>query len=353
MLVSFVEATHQSFRFVSRRKSTSPRQRRIALAQILAFSLGLAPSLAFAQFSALDDPTARFEWRGQVRSKFQAEFKTRTAGGDSFESWTTTIAGDFGGPINESILVGIDAAYQYSNYEFRLDGAPGVPSVYGSAELPRDPWGPINTVDITPSATILIGDRFSLAAAIPIRYSGETGSRRSAVTGGASALVRWQITEGIRIGAGLGVTSQLEENAETFPIVSFDWTITSDMQFRTEGSWTQGGLASLLWGPNEAIRIRFSAGYERNRFRLDDNGFVADRNGIGEITSVPLEVGLRLRLYEDAYFDFHFGLAFAGHIRVENSTGDKLYEQSYDPAPRIGLALTLPFGLPSRSAPGM
>jgi hypothetical protein len=128
--------------------------------------------------------------------------------------------------------------------------------------------------------------------------------------------------------------------------VSLDWQITDSLDFRTEGSWIQGGNAMVVWGANKAIRLTVSAGYERNRFRLDDNGFRADRDGIGEVTAVPLEVGIRFRLYERAFFDFRFGLGVAGKLRVEDDDGRKLYEEDYDPAPRLSLGLTLPFGLP-------
>ncbi len=306
----------------------------------------LAP-MANAQFSMQSGSKTPFEWRGHIRGDFRTEVETDTDGGDSFESWTTSIAGGFGGPVNESILVGIEGAYQYSDYDFNLDGPPGVPSVYGSDKLPRKPWGSVNTLDIMPNTTILIGDRFSLTAGVPIRFSAESGSQRNAWTAGISAILHWQVTDKFRVGAGIGVTSELEDNATTFPIVSLDWEITGALELKTEGSWMQGGNAVLLWGPNKAVRLSLSAGYERNRFRLDDNGSVTDRNGYGEITAIPIEIGLRLRLYDNAFFDFRAGLGVAGRFRVESSSGRKLYSEKYDPAPRIGLSLTLPFSLPS------
>lgn len=306
----------------------------------------LIPASASAQFSMVGDPSLRFEWRGKVATDFQTEFKTKTDGGDSFESWRLGVAGDFGGPINESILVGIRAGYRHASYNFRLDNEPNGRLDYGSSELPRDPWGSVNTFELVPTTTILVGSRFSVIAAVPIHWAGETGARRNGFAAGVSALVRWQITDNLRIGAGIGVTSQLEDDAETFPIVSLDWQISDTINFRTEGSWLQGGNATLLWGPSESIRLAFSAGYERNRFRLDDNGFQSDRNGIGEVTAVPLEVGLRFRLFERAFFDFRLGLAVAGQLRIESDNGHKLYEEDYDPSPRLGLSLTIPFGLP-------
>ncbi len=319
------------------------------LATISGLATGLLPTTARAQFSMRDDPATRFEFGGHVEAIFLSQFETKTNGGDKFDSWTIGIAGDFGGPINESILIGIDAAYRYSSYDFKLDGPPGVPPIYGSSELPYDPWNSINTFDIEPNTSILIGNKLSFVTAVPIRFSAETGSGRNAFTAGISTILRWQISDDFRIGVGLGVTSQLEDNAETFPIVSLDWTITDALTLRTEGGWVQGGQAILLWGPNPAIRLSLSAGYERNRFRLDDNGPAADRDGIAEITAVPIEIGLRFGLYENAFFDVRFGLAVGGHLRVETSNGRKLYDESYDPAPRIGLNVTLPFGLPRRT----
>lgn len=317
------------------------------------FSAGLAgasslllPTSAWAQFSMIDDLSPQFEWRGRLELDYRNQFKAKTDSGDSFEAWRVGLAGEFGGPINESILLGIRGGYQHTNYNFRLDDKANPPPDYGSNRLPRDPWGGINSFQIVPSATILVGSRLSVIAAVPIRWAAETGSRRNAFAAGISSIVRWQITDNFRVGVGIGVTSQLEDDAETFPIVSLDWQITDALQFQTEGSWLQGGNAVLLWGANQSIRLTFSAGYERDRFRMDDNGFQTDRNGIGEVTAVPLDIGLRFRLYEAAFFDFRLGLAVAGRLRVENNNGRKLYDHSYDPAPRIGLALTLPFGLP-------
>jgi hypothetical protein len=310
--------------------------------------IALLPQTAFAQVSSLRDAPPRFEWRGGIRSEFINEFDTDTDGGDEFKAWHLGVGGDFGGPINESILLGMDLGYRYASYDFRLDNAPGQPPGYGSNELPWDPWNQINTVDLAPSATILVGDSWSVVGAVPLRWSGEVGARRNAWIAGISALARWQVTDGIRIGGGLGVTSQIEGNAETFPIIALDWKISPSFDLRTEGSWFQGGSTMLLWGPNEAIRLSFSVGWERNRFRLDDNGPRADRNGVGEVRAVPIEVGLRLRFFEGAFFDFRAGLGVAGRFRVENSDGDKLYDQEYDPAPRVAIGLTIPFGLPRR-----
>lgn len=285
-----------------------------------------------------------FEWRGRVSADYRAEFETKSDGGDAWDAWRAGLGGEFGGPINESILVGMGLRYAHSSFDFELDN--GVPATYGGTRLPREPWNTLNTIDLVPTTTVLVGDRVSVLAALPIRYAGESGTGRNGFAAGISGLLRWQATDALALGLGLGVTSELEDEARTFPIVALAWRIDEGLIFETEGDWFQGGRATLRWGPSEQIRLLVSAGYERVRFRLDDNGNARDTNGIGEITTIPLEVGLRLAFTEAAHLEVRAGLGIAGRLRVESDDGDRLYDQRFDPAPRVSVAFTFPIGWP-------
>jgi len=322
--------------------------RLVGLVSIVCFAGTFAGRPASAQYSMVDRSPSRFEWSGRVETDFRNEFAAKSDGGDEFDSWRVGVATEFGGPINESILVGFGTRYRHSSYDFNL-GNPTRTS-YGGTALPRDPWNTLNTLDFLPSTTVLVGSQVSITAAIPIRWAGESGADRNGFAAGISGLVQWQVNDALSVGLGIGVTSQLEDDTETFPMISLRWRISENLEFATEGSWFQGGNAILLWGPSDSIRLSLSAGYERTRFRLDDNGNGADQDGIGEVTTVPIEVGLRLQFIEEAYFDFRFGLGVAGRLRVETDNGLKLYDQQYDPAPRIGFSLTIPFGLPEKNS---
>jgi len=48
-------------------------------------------------------------------------------------------------------------------------------------------------------------------------------------------------------------------------------------------------------------------------------------------------------MYEGVIASLEGGVAFAGQVRVENSSGKELFERSYDPAPRLNLNITVPF----------
>ena len=314
------------------------------LLAIAALGLALAalPGVASAQYSMVTDPPSRWAWGGHVAADFRMEFETESDTGDEFDAWRSGIEGDVGGPINQSILVGMAARYAYSSFDFNLNSIP--PTAYGGTRLPRDPWNTINTLDLVPHATVLVGDRVSVVTTVPIRWAAENGADRNAFAGGISAIVRWQANDDLMVGAGLGVTSQLGRDAETFPIVALRWQINERFELKTEGDWLQGGSTALYYGPNDTVHFLVIAGYERTRFRLDDYGSARDKDGVGEITTVPLEVGLRLRFLEGAYFDFRTGLGVDGRIRVETAGGNRLYDQRYDPAWRWSMAIHVPFG---------
>ena len=304
------------------------------------------PGVASAQYSMIEDVPAGFEWHGRIQTDFRSEFETKSDGGDEFDAWGLGAVAEYGGPINESILVGFRAGYRHTEYDFNL--GPQSPTDFGQTALPRDPWNNLNTIDFLPNVTILVGSQVSVVAAVPIRWAGESGARQNGFSGGVSALVRWRISDSFTIGGGIGFTSQLEDKAETFPLITLTWRVTESVEIATEGSWVQGGNAVLRFGASDAVRLTLSAGFERTRFRLDDNGTARDRNGIGEVTSIPVEVGIRFQVVEGAYFEVRGGLAVAGRLRVENRNGSKLYDQQYDPAPRVGVSLTIPLGLSDR-----
>lgn len=313
-------------------------------------SFAFFASAASAQVLMTDAPAPATGFRGGLEARFLNEFETETEGGDELKAWRVSLEGVAEGPVHESVRVGVRAAYQHASWDFHLDNSPDLPAGYGGTELPRAPWGGVNTIDVAPTVTALFGGGFSVEAAVPIRWSGETGARRNGLAAGLTGLARWQALDGLSLGAGVGVTSQLEGPAQVFPVLALDWQILPSLDLRTQGSFVQGGQAMLLWGPAEAVRLTVSAGYERNRFRLDDNGDSQDRHGIGEIESVPVEVGVRIRLFERGYLDFRGGFGFAGRLRVENANGNQLYDEDYDAMPRLGLGLTIPLGGSGRAS---
>ena len=106
---------------------THRRKPRLRLATGVLAALGCGLALggggpAQAQVSIVREDTPRLEWRGHVASDFRSEFETKSDAGDEFHTWRTGVEGEFGGPINESVLVGFATRYAYTGFDFNLDG---------------------------------------------------------------------------------------------------------------------------------------------------------------------------------------------------------------------------------------
>ena len=82
-------------------------------------------------------------------------------------------------------------------------------------------------------------------------------------------------------------------------------------------------------------------GWLIERFRLSQTGPVPD--GVGQERTVPVFLRVTRSFGEQASLHLFLGALVAGQLRVENSSGDRLQEEDFDPAPFVGLTFTARF----------
>jgi hypothetical protein len=158
---------------------------------------------------------------------------------------------------------------------------------------------------------------------------------------GAIGALRFNLGDSFSGVLGIGVSSELSADASVYPVIGLEWRISDTLQLRTTGAPYQGGGAELVWGPDDAVQLAVSAGYERRRFRLSRNS--PNANGVGEYTYVPLELGLRLNLSRSFWLELNGGLAVAGKLRLDAPDGTRLAESGVDTAGLLGGALGVSF----------
>jgi hypothetical protein len=165
---------------------------------------------------------------------------------------------------------------------------------------------------------------------VPIRWQAESGGDRTGVTAGVIGMVRFRIAERFVTGLGVGVQSELEEDARVFPVIALDWRISDHVQLATRGGPYQGGVVDLLFGPPDGVQAKLSSGWVRQRFRLTNA--LPNPDGVGQYSSVPVLAGFRLRLGQRGYLDLEGGVAVAGRLRIENAWGFLLRAEDFDTA---------------------
>ena len=246
-------------------------------------------------------------------------------GGDFSMSGALVRAGtsyDLGGGNRAGVTL------NYDYYDFSFSGANG----FGAA-----PWGTIQRYGVAVPMSFAVGDGWSVGFAPSADWFKENGASTgdSLVWGGTLSGTK-QFAEGNRLGLGVGVFSQIEKTS-IFPFVIVNWRLNDrwrlinplpigptgpaglELDYRFDGAWTAG----------------IGASYRVLRFRLSDAGPVS--NGVGQESGVPVFVRLTRNFSDQMALHFYGGVVAGGKLRVENSSGDKLREEDFDPAPLVGL----------------
>ena len=223
----------------------------------------------------------------------------------------------------------IGATLNYDYYDFSFSNA----SAFGTAA----PWSTVQRYGVTVPMSFAVGDGWSVGFAPSADWFKENGANSGdSLVWGATLSGAKQFADGNRLGLGVGVFSQIEKT-KAFPFLIVDWRLSErwrlvnplptgptgpaglELDYRFDGGWTAGVGAS----------------YRVLRFRLSDTGPVS--NGVGQESGVPVFLRVTRNFSEQMALHFYGGVVAGGKLRVENSSGDKLREEDFDPAPLFGL----------------
>ena len=223
--------------------------------------------------------------------------------------------------------IGATLNYDYYDFSFSNNNAFGTTA----------PWGTVQRYGVTVPLSFAVGDGWSVGFAPSADWFKENGANTGdSLVWGATLSGTKRFADGNRLGLGAGIFSQIEKT-KVFPFVIVDWRLNDrwrlvnplpsgptgpaglELDYRFDGSWTAGVGAS----------------YRVLRFRLSDTGPVS--NGVGQESGVPVFLRVTRNFTEQMALHFYGGVVAGGKLRVENSSGDKLRTEDFDPAPLFGL----------------
>lgn len=318
------------------------RRGRAALAPAgLVFGLLLASGAATAQVAFLDPPRGEQERAQEVDVFVNGEFGGEFDAGGKFNRVNTGARYVTDGAVNRNFGLGVTLAYTYDGYDFDESSAAGCAP--GAACFEVAPWKSIHTIDIAPSAGLILGPGIQILAWVPMRFSFEQVSNESSFTGGIIGGIRFVFAEGrIATTLGVGYQSEIEASGRVFGLIGVDWQLGERWRIVSEGGPYEGGLATILFGPSKQVKLRLSTGWERKRFRLSEE---SDRHasGVGEQQEVPVIAGVDIRLSKAFRLEFHGGVGVAGHMSIDDAGGNLLLESDYDVTGRVGGSMEVVF----------
>jgi hypothetical protein len=256
--------------------------------------------------------------------------KTHVSGGGDIAVSRYALWTGFSVPVNKELSLRFTLDYEFDNYNFSRLSRFAVP----------DPWNRINRVGFSPRVAYRVSPEWTLFAAPVGQYAGEQGAdfNDSLLYGGTVGAV-YTPGRDFMIGFGPGVFYRLEET-RFFPALIFAWRITDRLRlgnsFRT-GPAGPAGL-ELAYALDRNWEAAISGGYRSYRFRLDRNGPAP--GGIGQTDSWPAVARIS-RTFGPLRADLYGGAAFGGRLRLEDRSGRRIDQVSYNTAPLAGLALSL------------
>lgn len=253
--------------------------------------------------------------------------------GDRFDATRVTVDGAVRYAFTEGSFFGVSLGYNWDGYGF----SPGA-QIGG-----EEPWDQVQTLRISTPFFWEFGEKWEVLAIPIVRLTAEnTGDWGDAVTGGGIFGFSYRFCENLRLGPGIGFFTQIEDDANVFPVIVVDWQITERLRFETGRSLgaTEGPGVRFSYAFRPWLQASLGFRYERLRFRLASN--MAVLGDIGQDESFPLLAGLTVG-YPFAQLSLVTGAKLGGKLRIDDPTGVTLIEESYDPAFTIGATFQLLF----------
>ena len=205
--------------------------------------------------------------------------------------------------------------YGLDRYDF--DGRKGLAAL--------EPWEDVDSLRLSALARYSLDEAWTLFGVPVLSFAAERGARLTDGTtvgfyGGAS----WKSTDGLTIGPGFGVFTEIEDSAVFFPFLLIDWQISERLAVRTGRGLaaTRGPGLVLAWEFADRWAIEAGGRWEQLRFRLDDDGAAPD--GVGEEESIPLFAALTYELAERSRVSLLGGVNLYGSVSLFDDRGRKL-----------------------------
>lgn len=236
--------------------------------------------------------------------------------------------------IKKRRSVSLSLGYGFDGYDF--SGETGFAGLR--------PWKNINTFRISTPILWGLDDKWTLFFMPSVRFSGESGVNLGDSThGGFFAGGSYRFGDRLTIGPGIGVVTQIEDNASVFPVLLITWRITDSLTLETGRGLgaTLGPGLFLNWKPSDKWRVAFGGRFEKLRFRLNEDGIAPD--GVGEDRSFPILAGVSYHFSPKIQASLMAGLELGGKFELDDENGNEITEEDYDTAPFAGFSIRFRF----------
>jgi hypothetical protein len=298
-----------------------------AAASAIFLSLG---SLAHAQ---MGKPLQQGETATSIEALYVFHTDADLDTDGDFGLQTYGVAANYKRGLTDGHMIGFGAAAGIDNYSFSDATAFGV----------RDPWDDIRRFALNMQYNYQLDREQSLFVMPSIEYVGESGADLSDSLryGGIAGYVK-QFSRTLTLGIGGAFYAGMEDSSG-FPVILVNWQFADDWRvgnsFRP-GPTTPAGLEIGYTGIDH-WEFGFGAAYSSTRFALDDSGTAPE--GYGDNESAVVYLRATYGVSAQSALDLFLGTTVGGELTIDDSDGDKIASEDYDPSLVLSIAYSYSF----------
>jgi hypothetical protein len=275
-------------------------------------------------------PAGASDWKFDVRTglEVQGETDLDTVGEFDFVLWN--LGARAASEVAQDLVVSVDGDYRLIGYDF--------------SGLGFEPWETIHVLTFTPSLAMQLNPELSLLVGPIFEFSGETDADfDESLTVGGRLAGTYRFSDSLHVTLGVVVSSEIEDDVYVQPLVAVNWGISDDLNLRMLAESTRGGEARLAYNFLEDWTASIGAGFRRERFRLNDDGPAARRDGVGEEEATVISGRLAYAFAERISLEGYIGGTLDGEFDLDNERGNGIADSDYDDAVYGGLRFTIGF----------
>jgi hypothetical protein len=272
-------------------------------------------------------------WRTFVSITPAYEGKGDLDQGGDFSVSRALVRGGVTGPVAPGVRAGVTLSYDYNDFSFSN------PAAFGGAA----PWNIVQRYGFAVPLGFELRDGWSVGVVPSVDWFRENGADTGeALAWGANVSASRRFADGNRIGLGIGVYDRIEKTG-AFPFVIVDWRFGERWRLINPLPAGPSGPAGLeldyLLGGGWEIGV--GGAFRSQRFRLSESGPVP--NGVGEERGLPLFLRVTREFGREFALHLWAGAVVAGEFRVDDSSGNRLRSEDFDPAPFFAATFTARF----------
>lgn len=221
---------------------------------------------------------------------------------------------------------------EVSVYDFQDAGGilPAMPAV-------DEPFDVVHATTFTPILRSLpeTGWQWTLGGRVTV--AGEPGAAfDESIAAGGFGLASYDVSERLRLGAGLNVVTRLEGGLFLFPIPVVQWDVTDHFQIGT----TERGFGAT-YALDDRWTLGVQVGFLRREFRLADDNAISE----GSFTDwrVPVTLSATYAPSARTVFTARLGSEVIGELEFNDRDGNQIENYDLSPTLLVGLDVRILF----------